>query len=221
METSRIPIITGTRLSQKPQDNSVLIAVTSVLIMLAVSLFCWREGAAFCDQLAAVPEKVLVSGEYWRLLTAMALHVDIEHFFWNAVLFALFSFLLYGYFGFWVYPLLTLALGSLVNYLSLLTYPPGVRLVGSSGLVYLMAGFWLTMYILVERRITLGRRLLHGLGVGLIVLMPSAFQATVSYRTHAFGLAIGIVSAIVYFLFWKPAIRAAEEVEYREEDELL
>ena len=123
--------------------------------------------------------------------------------------------------GFWVYPLLTLALGSLVNYLSLLTYPPGVRLVGSSGLVYLMAGFWLTMYILVERRITLGRRLLHGLGVGLIVLMPSAFQATVSYRTHAFGLAIGIVSAMAYFLFWKPAIRAAEEVEYREEDELL
>jgi rhomboid protease GluP len=188
--------------------------------MLVVSLSCWREGPVLCDQLAAVQEKVLLSGEYWRLLTAVALHADIKHFFWNAVLFALFSFLLYGYFGFWVYPLLTLSLGSLVNYLSLLTYPPEVRLLGSSGVVYLMAGFWLTMYILVERRITIGRRLLHGLGVGLIVLMPSAFQANVSYRTHAFGLAIGIVSAIVYFLSSKHAIREDEEIEYREEDDL-
>ncbi len=213
-------IIKNTLLSQKPRDYSILIALLSILIMLFVSVLAWHDGNHLYASLAGNPEKAIVQGEYWRFVTALAVHADFKHFLSNAVLFGLFSYLLYGYFGFWIYPVAAVAMGSLTNYLALLTYAPQVRLVGASGMVYWMAGFWLTMYMLIERRYSVKRRLLHGVGVGLILLMPSALKATVSYRTHAIGLALGIGLAAVYFMANRRAIRAAEELEYDEESAL-
>ncbi len=43
-------------------------------------------------------------------MTAVAVHTDIAHFFSNAIFLAFFSYLLFGYFGFWVFPVLGLAL---------------------------------------------------------------------------------------------------------------
>ena len=68
----------------------------------------------------------------------------------NVILLTFFTYLLFGYFGFWVFPVLSLAMGALTNYISLRTYPSEVSLIGASGLVYWMAGFWLSMYMLVE-----------------------------------------------------------------------
>jgi len=207
-------IIKGTLLSQRPKDYSILIALLSVMIMLFVSMMAWNDSNHLYASLAGNPEKALVQGEYWRLVTALAVHADFKHFLSNAVLFGLFSYLLYGYFGFWIYPAAAVAMGALTNYLALLTYEPQVRLVGASGVVYWMAGFWLTMYMLIERRYSIKRRLLHGFGVGLILLMPSALKASVSYRSHAIGLALGIGWAAVYFIAKRRDIRAAEELEY-------
>jgi hypothetical protein len=134
----------------------------------------------------------------------------------NVVLVALFSYLLFGYFGFWVFPMLGLAMAALTNCFSLLTYPPGASLVGASGLVYWMAGFWLSMYLLVERTVAPGKRVLRAVCLALLVLLPSTFQANVSYRTHAIGLGLGVVSALVYFQRNRHSIRSAEIVELEE-----
>lgn len=210
-------IIRGTLLSQKPRDYSILVAILSVMIMLLISVLTWKEGNQLYVEWAGNPERVFEKGEYWRLVSALAVHSDFKHFLSNAVLFGLFSYLLFGYFGFWVYPLAAIVMGALTNYLALLTYAPQIRLVGSSGMVYWMAGFWLTMYMLIERRYSVKRRLLHGVGVGLILLMPSALKATVSYRSHAIGLALGISLAAIYFIVRKQDIRAAEILEYDED----
>lgn len=212
MEPDR-PIVKRTLLSRQPRENSLLVALSSVLIMLVVSQLCWRDSGQLYLTLAAIPSRVIESGEFWRLLTALAVHADFAHFLSNALLFGFFSYLLFGYFGFWTYPVASLLLGSLANYLSLLTYPPQVRLVGASVAVYLMAGFWLTMYLLVERSKPRSKRLLHTLGVGIVLLMPTAFERSISYRSHAVGLAIGILFAIVYFLARRDQIRSEEILE--------
>lgn len=212
-------VVRQTLLSHKPRENSLEVALLSVVVMLFVSLLGWRDGSELLARLAANPERVLVEQEYWRLLTAIGVHADALHFAANVVLFAFFTYLLYGYFGFWVYPMAGLALGSFTNYLALLTYPPHVHLVGASGLVYWMAGFWLTMYLLVERTRSLRKRVMRALGVGLIVLVPSALQENVSYRTHAIGFALGSAAAVVYFRRNRDAIRAAEVVELEEDFE--
>jgi membrane associated rhomboid family serine protease len=77
-----------------------------------------------------------------------------------------------------------------------------------------MAGFWLALYLMVERRSRLGRRLVRAVGFGAIVLVPTAFDPTVSYRTHFIGLVVGIALALAYFAKHKQRLRAAERVAY-------
>ena len=191
-------------------------AALSVLAIQAASLLAWRNGGALLPALAATSAGVVEQHEYWRLLTAVAVHADVMHAFSNAIFLACFAYLLFGYFGFWVFPALSLVMAWLTNYFSLLIYPTEVSLVGASGLVYWMAGFWLTMYLLVERSVGPGKRVLRVVCLALLVLFPSTFQANVSYRTHAIGLGLGTASALVYFQRNRESIRAAEVVEVEE-----
>lgn len=212
MMTGGRVVITGTLLSRQPRANSMLVALVGVLAILLISQLCWKDPALYL-QWAAIPTRVNEGGEYYRLFTALGVHADAPHFLSNALLFGLFSYLLFGYFGFWVFPVASLALGALTNYLSLLTYPPETRLVGASGVVYLMAGFWLTAYLLIERSKPVGRRLLHAVGVGLVLLMPNAFDPSVSYRTHLIGFGLGVAGGLIYFILNRESIRAAEEIQ--------
>ena len=66
--------IKSTFLSQSPREESSLIAVVSTMAILLVSLLCWRDPQLF-RLLAAVPHQVMVEHEYWRLLTAIGVHV--------------------------------------------------------------------------------------------------------------------------------------------------
>jgi rhomboid protease GluP len=205
-----------TLLSRKPREWSLEITALFLSMIMAISLLAWRNGAALLPTLAATSEGVLKQREYWRLLTAIAVHGDVMHVLSNAILLSLFTYLLFGYFGFWVFPVMSLAMAGLTNYIALLTYPSEVTLIGASGLVYWMAGFWLSMYLLVERSVGPGKRALRVGCVALLVLLPSSFQANVSFRTHAFGLGLGVVSALVYFRRNRESIRAAEVVELEE-----
>ncbi|MEE8349681.1 MAG: rhomboid family intramembrane serine protease [Acidobacteriota bacterium] len=204
--------IKSTFLYRRPRKESPLIALISTMIILLVSLLCWRDPQLF-RLLAAVPDRVLGDHEYWRLLTAIGVHADLRHFLANALFFTFFSYLLYGYFGFWIYPTSVLLLGTLTNYCALLTYGGNIHLVGASGVVYLMAGFWLTLYVLIQRTRPLTKRLLHAVGIGLIVLIPTNLSPDVSYRTHAIGCAIGVVAAIGLFQTRKAHFRSVETVE--------
>jgi rhomboid protease GluP len=205
-----------TLLSRKPREWSLEIAALFLCVILAISLLAWRNGAALLPALAATPEGVFQRREYWRLLTAVGVHADVMHVLSNVVLLTFFTYLLFGYFGFWVFPVLSLVMAGLTDYISLLTYPPEVSLIGASGLVYWMAGFWLSMYLLVERSVSPGKRVLRAVCLALLVLVPSTLQANVSYRTHAIGLGLGVISAIGYFQLNRRWIRAAEVVEVEE-----
>ena len=211
----RIPV-KETWLSREPQENSGLVAILATLAILLVSVLCWRDPQVYA-LLASDSPGVFRDQEYWKVFSALMVHADLRHFLSNAVLFSVFGYLLYGYFGIWVFPVGAFALGGVVNYLSLSTYlPRDVRLVGASGMVYLMAAFWLTMYLLLERRHPLGKRFLRALGVGLVVLMPGAFDNSISYRTHWIGAVTGLLAALVFFRLFRALFRTAEVSEAEE-----
>jgi rhomboid protease GluP len=203
-----------TLLSRKPREWSLEITALFLSIIMGTSLLAWRNGAALLPALAATPEGVFRKREYWRLFTALAVHADVPHVFANAILLGFFTYLLFGYFGFWVFPMMSLAMAALTNYISLLTYPTGVSLIGASGLVYWMAGFWFSMYLLVERSVSPAKRTLRVVCLSLLVLLPSTLQANISYRTHGIGLALGVISALVYFWRNRESIREAEVLEW-------
>ena len=53
-------------------------------------------------------------------------------------------------------------------------------------------------------------------GFGLIVLVPTVWDPSVSYRTHAIGFGAGILFAVVYFVKMKKELRKAERVEWED-----
>jgi rhomboid protease GluP len=210
--------ISETFLSRKPERSSSLAGLASIATVFASCVIFWDNKWDLAQWLPASGETVLHKHQYWRLLTGILVHSDFMHFFSNAIPLAFFSSLLYGYFGFTIFPLLMLALGCLIHLISILTYPPEATLVGASGVVYCMAGFWLTLYVLIERRYSIANRLMRSIGFFLVVFVPSTFEPSVSYRAHAIGFAAGIFAAIIYFVGNRKRIRQAEAYELEEAD---
>jgi membrane associated rhomboid family serine protease len=207
-------VIKETYLTRKPAPRSQWVAFGSVSVLFVASLVYWSDAFGIASLLPASRESVYFRGEYWRLGTSILIHADFQHFLANGVVLGVLAFLLYGYYGATVYPGLTLLFGALVTGLSLKSYPAQTWLVGASGVVYLMAGFWLALYLMLERRVSISKRLVRAIGFGVIVLVPTAFEAAVSYRTHLIGFLVGIGFAVAYFAKHKKRLRAAERVVY-------
>jgi rhomboid protease GluP len=206
-------VVKETWLSKKPAEGSGLVAAASLLVLMGFSLLFWSDYSGLAPQLPANGELVFKQGQYWRLFTSIFVHADLRHLLSNALGMGGLSYLLYGYFGCKVYPCLTLGGGAVVTLIALATYPPHTFLLGASGVIYFMAAFWLTLYVCLERRFSVGKRILRATGFLLIALIPTSFNPETSYRTHAIGFGIGIVVAALYFAANKDRFRRAEEVE--------
>lgn len=193
-----------TFLSKRPTSLSFMIGVISLAFM---TLLFGTNPKSFSANGFLVFEK----GEYWRAFTTTLLHADLNHLAHNAFFLLGLSTLLHSYFGLWVFPVLSLIVGGMINLMALKIYPPAVHLVGVSGVIYFMASFWLTSYILIERRQKIQSRLIHATGVTLIFLFPQVFRPEVSYLAHGLGFALGIPFAILYFGINFRKIRSSEE----------
>lgn len=207
------PIIKETHLSRKPSRASLGVALASVGVLAAVSIVYWTDALGLAVLLPASRESVFERSEYWRLLTSLFTHADVEHLVSNGIVFGLLAFLLFGYYGPLVYPVAVLGLAAIVTGVSLVTYPPSTILVGASGAVYLMTAFWLVLYLLIERGTGVKKRFVRAVGFALITLLPASYEPEVSYRTHAIGFAAGLVSGLLYFWRRKEDLRRAERVE--------
>ncbi|MCI0417600.1 rhomboid family intramembrane serine protease [bacterium] len=206
------PEIVETYLSRPPRKNCGIFSLAVIAVTFLFSLIYWGNSFGLRKWLNVDRDAVFVSHEYWRLLTGILVHADTNHFFSNALGLFLFGYLLNGYFGPTVYPMGVFVLGIVVNLVSIATYPPGTGLVGASGVVYLMAGFWLTLFVSTERRFSILQRLLRSIGFALVMLISSTFDPAISHRTHAIGFFTGIVYGLIYFFKAKEKIRAAEVV---------
>jgi rhomboid protease GluP len=205
--------ILETYLSRPPRKESAAVNFICLACIFLVSFVYWGNSFGLRNHLVATHQDVFAGHQYWKLFTSILVHADLNHFLSNAFGLFIFGYLLYGYFGGIVYPFMSFALGTLVQLCSLSTYPPEYSIVGASGVVYLMAAFWLTMFVLVERRFGFFKRLLRTIGFAIVMLLSSTFDPAISYRTHAIGFAAGVVFGLIYFFMNKEQIRAAETFE--------
>ena len=208
------PEIVETFLSRPPRKEAAAVSLIVIAVVFLFSVTYWGNSFGLREKLNVARDAVFRSHEYWRLFTGILVHADMNHFLSNSLGLFLFGYLLHGYFGLRVYPVGVFALGILVNFVCIATYPPGTTLVGASGIVYLMAGFWLTLFVSTERRYSVPKRLLRALGFALVLLISSTFDPSVSHRTHAIGFVTGIISGLIYFFKSKEKIRAAEVIEF-------
>jgi rhomboid protease GluP len=209
--------VIGTYLSRKPDKSALAVIFSSLALMAILSAVSWNN-PNLRDLWVANGQQVFERGQSYRLLLSLLLHSSPGHLLSNAYMFGVLGYFICSYFGRALYFFLFLGLGTFVHAVALYTYSNDVQLVGASGVVYLFAGYWLTMFIAIDRRFTFANRLMRATGVGLIILFPTTFEPDVSYRTHAFGFLTGAIFGITYFLGRKSYFRSFEILK---EPELL
>ena len=160
--------------------------------------------------LSANGEQVFHQHEFWRLWTTSLLHSNLGHLLANSVFFTGLAFLLYGYFGYWIFPVLSFFMGGIINLFTLAIYPSSITLVGASGIVYFMASFWLTLYVSLDRGISIYRRIANATAFTLILLIPETIKPEVSYLCHLIGFLIGIPCGLAFFYFRRSWLRSFE-----------
>lgn len=205
--------LVSTLITGHPSTMAFYVASLTIIIMILSSLFYWSAPQAWADLLPAVNSKFFDEHQIWRAFTALFIHADIGHLLSNMLMLWIFSFFVFGYFGFGAFPISSFLVSALVNVIAIKSYAPDTELLGASGLVYVLGGFWLTLYPLIQRQYSVINRTVRAIGIALLLFWPTTFVPSTSYRTHAIGFAFGILMALIYFIKNKKQIRAKEIYE--------
>lgn len=200
-------------------------AVATLVTLLVVlgAMIAWSGHWQANQWMAATRTLVLEKHNWWRAWTALVVHADPKHLLSNSFLFFILGTFLFGYFGTWAFPVLPFVFGGLTNFFVLSRMSPDVQLMGVSGVVFWMGGFWLVLYLMIDRRRTWAQRSLRAGGVALGIFMPTeAFDPGISYLSHLIGFVSGVTVGFVYYAINRQRFRAAEVIEtVMEEDEPL
>ena len=205
--------LVGTLLTKPLKAYSHFATLVTLLFITLVTQIYWLDFNGWADQMPAVKRLIFENSEYWRLFTSVLIHADIGHLLSNMYMLGIFSYFIYGHFGFKAFPLYTFLGAALVNLISINTYPPDVRLLGASGWVYLLGGFWLSIYLMIQKQYSFSKRLLRVTGMSLMVFFPTSFEQTTSYRTHFIGFVIGVAIGFFYFYANRKKIKKSEQTQ--------
>ena len=200
-------------LSRNSYSAGVVVSLFILLLCYLTSTIYWNDIAGLDNYLAANPQNVFADQEYWRLVTTLFVHGDLKHLLSNSMLLMVMSYYVYSHYGAKVYPFLSLLMGALVNLLVLASFEHNITLVGISGVVYFLWGFWLYLFVRIQRHIPLYRRFMKVLIVGSALLIPEVFEANVSHLAHYLGLFLGVINGACYFMVYGTKIRRFEEWE--------
>jgi len=186
-------------LSVLPGKRHMVPALAIFAIFYAVSSLGIRYSAV--NRLSASGREIYGSGELWRSLTALAVHGDIVHLLSNGIVLVFFGWMLRAYFGFLFFPIISLTLGIWTNLVVTCLYDPSISVIGCSGMTHGMVSLWVVLYLKHDVDSRLPRRFLRAIGFVLIMMVPSAVSADVSYHSHLVGFLTGLVSGICMLPF--------------------
>lgn len=198
-------------LTRKPSANSYLVTLLTLVILFILSFSYWYDWLNLKHLLSGTPLTVFQKREYWRAWTTLFVHEDLKHLLGNSFLFSILGYFLYGYFGGWIFPIVSILFGGFINLIVLSGAPEYIELIGMSGVVFWMGGAWLALYSYLETRKTFSQRLLRAFGVTLVLFMPSeAFDPHISYQSHFYGFILGVGFGVFYYFLNRKIFKAAE-----------
>jgi rhomboid protease GluP len=182
-----------------PRSSATKPALVCFALFWVASLYEWSPRALF--DLAASRNDIFEKGAWWKLLTALFTHADVEHLLSNSPLFLIFGWFLYAFFGRLAFPFGAIVVGVLSNLWTVYLQSPGSSLVGASGMLYGMISLWLVLYVRFETEYSVPMRIFRSIGVAILLLFPTTFQQTTSYTAHATGFLLGLVVGLCLIPF--------------------
>jgi rhomboid protease GluP len=215
IKTETYSVVTHTWLSRKLEAKPFALSAFITFLLTLGSLIYWSDWNSSQTWMPANALSVFVFKNFWQAWTTMFAHGDFKHLLSNSLFFFVFGGLLAGHFGFWVFPLLAFFFGGLINFVSLALMPSTTHLIGASGMVFLMGGLWLALYVFLDLKHSLRGRLLRFFGVSLMLFFPGeAFDPSTSYKTHFFGFMLGLLLGTAIFFVRKEQFESA--LQYKE-----
>lgn len=206
-------IFNSNYLSKKKFSFGETFAVLYIAISIILSLTYWNN-ADYASLLAANFKQAVGMSEYWRLFTSTFVHADLKHFLSNLLMLYILFYFNAAFFG-GVFTLVhTFIAGTIINYLTLSFYPPEVTLVGASGVVFYLWGFWLVLYLFIQTQYHIMSRFLRVGAIFFILLVPSSLDPQTSYSAHYIGFVLGLFSGGFYFLFNRKTLMGHERWNY-------
>lgn len=213
--------IIKTYLSDIHYPQGLMVSLNVIMVLGIFSHIFWHNWVSLMDYLPANPQQIFQQNEFWRVYTGILIHADTQHLMSNAFMLFILGQIIYSYYGPFLFPFLTFFMGGLINFISLLTYPSSITLIGSSGMVYFLAGLLPTLSILIDRRKSLFNRLFRAFTVSILLFFPLDYSLEISYRTHFIGFILGILIGIIYYHFNKTFFRSFDVTSQSEEAELF
>ncbi len=205
-----------TYLSKTHYKNGLIVSILFITILFIIGYIFWNDYGQIAEKLVASGNLVFAKGQWYRNFTSIFIHADLGHLLSNSYMLFFLVYLNYSYFGPLLFPFLAVIFSGLINHIALWTYHPEIHLLGASGLAYLLGGCWFSLFILLDRRISLSLRIFKAFGVTLVIFFPQTLVVDVSYRAHFLGFVLGLFTGLVYFLIKKKYLRSFEE--YPEEE---
>ena len=188
-------------LSRKAQLWGIFPAALVLFAAWIISYIDWNQITP--DYYSLSLNSILHDHEYWRILSSLFVHANIQHFASNLLLLAVIGWYLFEYYGLILFPIASLVCGMAANLTAVYFYGGDIHLVGASGMVYSMAALWLILYIRFDTGQSIGMRIFRASAFSLAMLFPTTFSPEISYIAHAAGFAYGIITAMILGLFIK------------------
>ena len=202
-----------TFLSKKKNEYGILVSTVFLISSLILSQLYWNPSLGLSEYLLASPVRVYDNSEYWRLFTSAFIHADLAHFLSNSLFLGLMGYFVSSYFGWVTFPIVAILMGAVINFIIVTSSIGDVGILGASGIVYWLWGFWLMMYFLIERKVTVTRRIMKIVAISLMVLVPTSYNPQTSYFAHFLGLILGLAIGTTHFFFNKKHFRSYERYE--------
>lgn len=202
--------ITRTYLSEKPRPGAFLVALFFILLFFIASALHWNQSWPGDQNYLASFVNLIENSNYISAVYSLFIHGDAKHLFSNSFLFFILAGFVQSYFGWFAFPFLAMLSGVVINFIVVFSMPPETRILGVSGVVFWLGGFWLTMYLLIDIKRNWTQRILRTFGVGLMLFFPAqAFDPSTSYLSHMYGFVLGVFLALIFYFIQRKKFQKA------------
>lgn len=202
-------------LTQAKSEYGQLAALFFLLLCIIFSYLHWHHVPGLAEFLTANKILVFEKGEYWRLFTTSLVHGDIKHLGANSLMLFILIYFVTSFYGVINSLLISFLMGGIINAITISFYSDATTLVGASGILYYLWGFWLVLFLGIETQRSIWARLVRVLGIFFILLVPTSFDPQTSYTAHYVGLGLGMAWGTLVFALFKNYFKSFEKWEIK------
>lgn len=195
----------------RPRSVTTVILAINVVVFVVELALGGASGSALIRLGAMVPILV-ATGEYWRLITAMFLHVGVLHLLLNSYGLYLFGNLIEGVFGSARFVAIYLVTGFFASAASFAFGTPNRIAAGASGAIFGLLGAWLA-YNWRRRELFMAQANLRGALILIAINLFLGFQiAGIDNLAHIGGLVAGVLAGLAAEGFGARGVRTASRL---------